>query len=100
MAIINITPGRAGKAANGARLNIAGELDESETINVSSDDTPTALPKAGWADFYRIVADAAMYINRGGASVTIGTDNALLPAGVVEYIPAESGKTHITKQDK
>lgn len=97
MARLNITPCKNVLETGSQRAQIAGQVRYSDAINVSSDDTATALPLNDWADYYRVVASASMNINVGGSGVTTATTHMEITAGIPEYLP-NSG-THIVKND-
>jgi hypothetical protein len=102
MATLNVTPGKGIIESDRQQIQVAEFLDTDCSIDISSDDTATELPKLYGnidAEYYRVHASAAMKIGLGGSSIGANNCKMYLPTGHVEYI-ARARATHIIKDDE
>lgn len=102
MATLNVTPGKGIIESDRQQIQVAEFLDTDQAIDVSTDDTATALPKLHGnidADYYRVTCDARMKIGLGGSDLEAADCKTILEANVVEYLPRHKA-THIIKDDE
>ena len=97
MAILYITPFTGLAETNNGAAPVAGKYYTSESIEVSVDDTATALPFSN-ADGYTLYASANMKIGLGGSGLAAADCKMFIPTGIFVYIPNQS--THIIKDDE
>ena len=102
MAILNVTPGKGVIESDRQQIQIAEFLDTDQAIDISLDDTATALPKLNGnidADYYRLRPSADMKIGLGGSDLEAADCKTTLSASQVEYVPRRLA-THIIKDDE
>lgn len=102
MATLNITPGKGIIESDRQQIQVAEFLDTDQAIDVSTDDTATALPKLYGnidADYYLMTPSAKMKIGLGGSDLEAADCKMILSADIPHWIPRHKA-THIIKDDE